>query len=262
MERLENEGSVRDSVGRGQPKSGKRSRSSSCPRGGCRRTSKNDGLIGKDFLAKSRLVVQGFKDTSLGHYRRDAPTASTIAESVCLAACSFYKFVLIAKDIKNTYFSEKSVGREIYLEPPKGGLPGLEPERLLKANKAIYGFAEAARPFWLALKEHPESDGWRESRPEPAALFYLRVQGTLRGILVTHVDDIEGGIHHSIMDKAFAKSMLALEFATNHVREFICRGREIKQHENGNIDVAMRNYAMSMRVVKMTPRGGSSSRRS
>ena len=52
-------------------------------------------------------------------------------------------------------------------------------------KKAIYGFAEAARLFWLALKEHLESDGWKESRLEPA-LFYLRdKQNRLRGILVT-----------------------------------------------------------------------------
>ena len=57
------------------------------------------------------------------------------------------------------------------------------------------------------------------------------------------MDDIDGGVHHSIMDQAFAKSSQALEFATNHVRDFIFRGREIKQHENGHIDVAMRNYA-------------------
>ena len=54
-------------------------------------------LIGR--TAKSRLVVQGFKDKSLGYYRRDAPTASATAES------SYHRFVLLAKDIKNAYFS-------------------------------------------------------------------------------------------------------------------------------------------------------------
>ena len=214
------------------------------------RTNKAEGIVGKESTAKSRLVVQGFKDKSLGYYRRDAPTASAIAESVCFAVCAYHKFTLLAKDIKNAYFSGKNVGREIYLEPPKGGLPGVEPGRLLKARKAIYGFAEAARLFWLALREHLESDGWRESRLEPA-LFYLRVEGRLRGILVTHVDDIEGGVHDSVFGTAFAKSSIALEFATNHVKEFIFRGREIKQHEGGHIDVAMRNYAMSMKLVKV-----------
>jgi len=215
------------------------------------RTNKNDGLIGKDFLAKSRLVVQGFKDKALGQYRRDAPTASAVAESVCLSICAFYQFILIAKDIKNAYFSGKTVEREIYLDPPRGGLPGIIPGQLLKARKAIYGFAEAARLFWLALKEHLEADGWRESKLEPA-LFYLRSKGRLVGILVTHVDDIEGGLHESVLDQAFQRSSQALEFATNHFRDFIFRGREIKQSDKGHIDVMMKNYALSMKTVKVS----------
>ena len=215
------------------------------------RTNKNDGLVGKEFLAKSRLVVQGFKDKSLGQYRRDAPTASAIAESVCLAVCTHLKFTLLAKDIKNAYFSGKDVGREIYLDQPKGGLPGLKPGQLLRANKAIYGFAEAARLFWLALKEHLESDGWKESRLEPA-LFYLRWRGRLVGILVTHVDDIEGGVHKDYMDKAFYHSAKALDFATNHFKDFVFRGREIRQGPEGHIDVTMRNYALSMKGVSIS----------
>lgn len=144
-----------------------------------------------------------------------------------------------------SYFSGKGVGREIYLDPPKGGLPGLVPGQLLRANKAIYGFAEAARLFWLALKEHLESDGWKESRLEPA-LFYLRWKQRLVGILVTHVDDIEGGVHKDYMDKAFYHSAKALDFATNHYKDFVFRGREIRQREDGHIDVTMKNY---IRVV-------------
>ena len=217
------------------------------------RTNKNDGIVGKDFLAKSRLVVQGFKDRSLGHFRRDAPTASAVAESLCLAICASFGFVLLAKDIKNAYFSGKNVGREVYLDQPRGGLPGLSKGQLLKANKAIYGFAEAARLFWLALKEHLEADGWQESRLEPA-LFYLRHKGELCGILVTHVDDIEGGVKAGMLTEAFQKSSLALEFATNHYRDFIFRGREVKQHQGSNhIDVAMKNYALSLKTVKVNP---------
>ena len=214
------------------------------------RTNKNDGLVGKPFLAKSRLVVQGFKDKALGYYRRDAPTASAIAESVCLAVCAFLGFTLFAKDIKNAYFSGKTVEREIYLSQPRGGLPGLQHGQLLKARKAIYGFAEAARMFWLALREYLVSDGWEESRLEPA-LFYLREGKKLKGILVTHVDDIEGGVHPSCLESAFKKSSKALEFATNHYRDFIFRGREIKQTPDGHIDVSMRNYALSMKAVKI-----------
>ena len=106
--------------------------------------------------------------------------------------------------------------------------------------------------FWLALRDHLISDGWVESKPEPA-LFYLRRGGHLAGILVTHVDDIEGGVRQDCLDEdvAFARSSQALEFATNHYKEFIFRGREVKQTEEGHVDVSMRNYALSMSNVKI-----------
>eukprot|EP00435_Cladocopium_sp_Y103_P033942 s1186_g8.t1 len=214
------------------------------------RTNKHDGLVGKEFLAKSRLVVQGFKDKSLGQYRRDAPTASAVAEAITLAVCAYHHFVLFAKDIKNAYFSGKSITREVYLDPPRGGLRGVQPGQLLRARKAIYGFAEVARLFWLALKEQLESDGWQESKLEPA-LFYLRRKGQLKGILVTHVDDLEGGVSPDLQQSAFEKSSQALEFATNHFGSFIFRGREIRQTNEGHIDVSMRNYSLSLKNVKM-----------
>lgn len=215
------------------------------------RTNKSEGLEDKPFQAKSRLGVQGFKDRSLGHYRRDAPTASALAESICLAVSANLGFTVISKDVRNAYFSGKSLDREVYLEQPKGGLRGLKPGQLLLARKAIYGFSEAARMFWVALKEHLQSDGWVESRLEPA-LFYLREQGQLRGILVTHVHDIEGGVDPNYLDVAFRKSSRALEFATNHFKEFVFRGREIKQHESGHIDIAMRNYSLNTKKISIS----------
>ena len=216
------------------------------------RTNKAEGLENQPFLAKSRLVVQGFKDRSLGFYRRDAPTASALAESVCLAVAAYMGFTMISKDVKNAHFSGKSLDREIYLEQPRGGLGKLVPGQLLRAKKAIYGFSEAARMFWVALKGHLESDGWKQSRLEPA-LFFLREPSSaqLLGILVTHVDDVEGGVHPDYMQKAFERSSKALEFATNHFKEFVFRGREIKQQEQGHIDVSMRNYSLNTKSIKI-----------
>ena len=111
-------------------------------------------------------MVQGFKDKALGRYRRDAPTASQIAESILLCITVFYHFSLICKDVKNGYFCGKPLEREVYLEQLRGGLPGLKPGQLLRARQAIYGFAEAARLFWLALREHLILDGWQESSLE------------------------------------------------------------------------------------------------
>ena len=104
--------------------------------------------------------------------------------------------------------------------------------------------------FWIALKGHLESDGWTQSRREPA-LFFLRKDGQLLGILVTHVDDLEGGVRQDHVPLAFQKSSKALEFATNHFKEFVFRGREVKQHETGHIDVSMRSYSLNTKPIKI-----------
>ena len=79
----------------------------------------------------------------------------------------------------------------------------------------------------------------------------MRRDRKLKGILITHVDDLEGGVEASYMEKAFYHSARALEFATNHVHDFISRGREVKQIQSGHVEVSMRNYALSMKPIKI-----------
>lgn len=212
---------------------------------------KREGLEGQAFQAKSRLVVQGFRDRSLGFDRRDAPTASLLAESICLAVPAFMNFVMVSKGVKNAYFSGKSLERDINLEQPRGGLGQLKPGQLMKAKKAVYGFSEAARLFWVALKGHLESDGWVQSRLEPALFFLPDSQSRLVGILVTHVDDVEGGVQQDYVDRAFAKYSQASEYATNRFKEFVFRGREIKQRDRGHVDVSMRNYSLNTKKIQI-----------
>ena len=102
------------------------------------RVNKSEGKPDEPFFAKSRLVVQGFKDKALGQYRGDAPTGSSLAEALVLTLSAFFGFRMICKDIKNAYFSGKEIGRELYLLPPRGGLPGLKTGQVLRAKKAIY----------------------------------------------------------------------------------------------------------------------------
>lgn len=98
-------------------------------------------MPGQPFLAKCRLVVQGFKDRSLGYFRRGAPTASSLAESICFAVAAYIGFTMVCKAVKNAYCSGRSLEREIYLEQPRGGLGTLHKGQLLRAKKAIYGSA-------------------------------------------------------------------------------------------------------------------------
>ncbi len=70
-----------------------------------------------------------------------------------LALAAIFGMILALGDVKNAYFNGRQLQREVYLDQPRGGLPSLRPGQLLRAKKAIYGFAEAGRLLWLALLE-------------------------------------------------------------------------------------------------------------
>ena len=63
------------------------------------------------------------------------------------------------------------------------------------------------------------------------------------------MDDLEGGIHPDYATKAFERSIAAFEFSANHFKDFVFRGREVKQGQAKRTDVMMKNYALSMRTV-------------
>ena len=119
------------------------------------RTSKHKGLQGQDFLAKSKLVVQGLKDKALGHFLRTPRQLQRWLKACAWRWAPTTQFCPLCQGHQECLlFSGKNVAREICLEQPEGGL---QAGQLLKALKAIQGFSEAARMFRLTLKEHLES---------------------------------------------------------------------------------------------------------
>jgi hypothetical protein len=217
-------------------------------------TDKNDGKFTEDgapkpLLAKSRLVVIGFRDKLLGCYRRDAPTASRMAEAMLLALAAIFGMILALGDVKNAYFNGRRLQREVYLEQPRGGLPGLQTGQLLKAKKAIYGFAEAAKLFCLALLESFMDSGWVQSLLEPA-LFTMRREGQLVAMAVTHVDDVLLARMPNL-DIGNVMGQSGQDFQWTWTEEkFTFRGREIETDSDG-FKVGMKQYASSIKGVKI-----------
>ncbi|CAK0891172.1 unnamed protein product [Prorocentrum cordatum] len=215
---------------------------------------KNDGKYDEagaplPLLAKSRLVVVGFRDRLLGMFRRDAPAASRLAEALLLTLAAAMGMILSLGDVKNAYFNGQNLQREVYLEQPRGGLPGLAPGQLLRARKAIYGFAEAARLFWLALRDALLSDGWLQSRLEPA-LFYKRVDGQLKGIAVSHVDDVlVARMKDMQLSDLLPKVLGTFQWKWSEL-PFTFRGRELSSDSRGFL-VKMVNYATSLKPIKI-----------
>ena len=124
----------------------------------------------------------------------------------------------------------------------------------MRAKKAIYGFAEAARLFWVALRDVFIEDGWRQSKLECALFYHWDSNGQLQGIAGTHVDDVLAGLRPDFEDDSFAKVKQRFRFGKWERDAFVFRGREWKRGLNGEGLITMRSYAMGLTTLKL-PKG-------
>ncbi|CAK0841114.1 unnamed protein product [Prorocentrum cordatum] len=137
------------------------------------------------LLAKSRLVVVGFRDRLLGMFRRDAPAASRLAEALFLTLAAAMGMIL-------------SLG---------------------------------------------------DSRLEPA-LFYRRVDGQLKGIAVSHVDDaLVARMKDMQLTDLLPKVLGTFQWMWSEL-PFTFHGRELSSDPRG-IVVKMVNYATSLKPIKI-----------
>ena len=67
---------------------------------------------------------------------------------------------------------------------------------LPRAKGSIYGTRDAGRTFWLHLRRILTDAGWKESCLE-GAMFWFVEEGHVRGVMITHVDDLLYGFDPS-----------------------------------------------------------------
>ena len=126
------------------------------------------------------------------------------------------------------------------LKPPKRGLPDPEyadGETMILARVPIYGTADAGRKFWQKFRRVITENNFRENKVAKA-LYVIEVDGVIKGMMVTHVDDlcwaIEPEYQHCI-------DAILTEFVVNDAKieedSFRFCGKEVVQDKAYNIIV-------------------------
>ena len=139
---------------------------------------------------KSRLVGCGnFEDTD--GVRTDSPTCDLEGQNLLFSWAASSHLHLCSADITNAYFQGKQLDRAILFRQPPGGLPGVSLDAMLVARVPVYGTKDAGRGFWLKLEAVVvgSHDNFRQNRILPA-FFQLEVDGDLKALLCSHVDDL------------------------------------------------------------------------
>jgi len=151
--------------------------------------------------AKARLCIGGHQDPDLqkGEVNTEAPTASRMSLLTLLFLAAQFGWQLAAGDVEAAFLNGIESKRGLYFEPPRRGLPGVEPGSLIEIVKGVFGLSNSPRLWWDKLaKELKElkikvgDDTLTLSHHDLDPCFFpLRDQrGQLRGGLITHVDDL------------------------------------------------------------------------
>ena len=92
-------------------------------------------------------------------------------------------------DVANAFFNGDLDGRELYLELPPLGIPGVARGSLLKCKKAVYGLVNAPKQWWRKMRTTLLELGAKESILEPCLFWVYDDNQQLCGCLAVHVDD-------------------------------------------------------------------------
>ena len=147
------------------------------------------------LVAKSRIVFPGDVDVDAGKlpedggFRTDSPTSPQVAFHLLCSEAVQRHWKLTTFDVKTAFLSGEQQEREIYVRPPKDGLPGVPADALLQPLKGVFGLKEAPRLWYLAARKKCEEAGFEELRTAKSTFVIRNPDGSLAGILVLHVDD-------------------------------------------------------------------------
>ena len=149
----------------------------------------NQSLIPGELEAKSRWVVPGHT-VPMTDGRTDAPVATQMFMHLLLSFAVNSKWEISKFDVKDAFLSGKeNMYRDLYVRPPKEGIPGVPNGALIQIVKGVFGLPESPRLFWLKMREDVLSSGFEECKYLAGGFIVRNDDGSLAGMLGMHVDD-------------------------------------------------------------------------
>src|SRR5215469_16753965 len=191
---------------------------------------------------KARLVVRGFEED--GHEMvTDAPTCSGETLKLCLSVMIYKRWECRTLDVKTAYLQGEKLKREVWVIPPK---EAKKEGMVWKLKKGVYGLKDAARVWYDSLVKILTGLGGKRNRLEPT-VFTWSQNGSLTGIMCTHVDDIcYGGnewFHHDVIGQLKTQLKMGKESRT----PFKYIGIDVTSEERGVL-LSQNNYLQKLEV--------------
>ena len=205
-------------------------------------------------FAKSRLVVQAYRDNEKQQVLTQSPTIQRASQRLILClSVSMPNHQLHLRDITQAYVqSETNLIREFYVEPPME--MGLSNDIVLKVIKPLYGIPEAGN-HWFSTYHKLYTDGlnMKTSTYDPC-LLYRRTNDTLDGITGMQTDDTLMTCNESFAfdeDSVIKKAQIMSKARQTLTPEapLMFNGAVVNREPDGSITVTQPRQCQNLAVV-------------
>ena len=191
---------------------------------------------------KARLVARGFEEVL--EERKDSPTCSRDALRVAITLIAAHGWQCHSIDIKAAFLQGESINRDVYVRPPIE----FRHTTVWKLRKTVYGLCDAARAWYLRVKDALLSFGMLMC-PLDQALFCWYQEGVLSGIICIHVDDICWAGVTSFQQAVIVKLQKEFLVGSYNTASFKYVGINIDQSHDGSILVDQFDYVKRLKEI-------------
>lgn len=195
---------------------------------------------GGKTVVKARLVARGFEEDT-GGLRKDSPTCSKEAVRLALSLTSAMGWTCHSLDVKAAYLQGNEISREVYLRPPQEFADG----RLWKLRKTVYGLCDAARHWYLRVKNQLTDLGAQVCSLDPA-LFSWRWNGRTEGVICIYVDDFLWAGTPEFESKVIAQLRHIFLIGNSESKAFKYVGLNITSYRDGSFTLDQFSYASTL----------------
>ena len=202
-------------------------------------------IINGKRIIKARLVARGFEeDTS--KLRKESPTCSRESIRILIIIASSKRWDCHTVDVKAAYLQGSAIERTIYLRPP----PEFNNGFLWKLKKTVYGLCDAARAWYLRVKDELSSLSVKMCDLDNSLFLWYR-NGNLEGIICIYVDDFLWSGTSYFEEQVINKLKVKFLIGSSASIAFTYVGLSIKSYEDG-ITVDQNQYVASLNPVSIS----------
>lgn len=199
----------------------------------------------KNDKVRARLVARGFEEESV--CQSDSPTVSRAAMRVCISIAVNAGWEIETTDIKSAFLQSRALDRNVYVTPPvEANCPN---NKLWKLKRGLYGLSDAAREFYMSLKDELLELGCQMSTMDNT-FFYFYHENQLSGVLVSHIDDFLHAGNNQFEDTVMKKLRERFLTGKRERKNFTYVGFLLTQDDKGVI-IDQNHYAQDIEQVEI-----------